>query len=173
VIVSSIVRFDCTAKFKKEPFALAHYATVGANTAQFDTAQSLFKVNAGQLPKDNTRLPKIVTVTPDAMTSAVVTTDFFGFDTSDNHYKLHGLGVCSEMGDAILGMVANRCPGTAMARDPQRFRPADQGRRPYAETAGSACGGHLQGLRTLEFGLQRDYLLGQYCGGVGKRALSA
>ena len=58
VIVSPIVRFDCTAKFKKEPFAQAHYATVAAKTAQFAAAQSLFKVNAGQLPKDNTRLPK-------------------------------------------------------------------------------------------------------------------
>jgi nucleoside phosphorylase len=29
VIVSSIVRFDCTARFKKEPFAQAHYATLG------------------------------------------------------------------------------------------------------------------------------------------------
>jgi Phosphorylase superfamily len=108
VIVSPIVRFDCPAKFKKEPFAQAHYATVAANTAQFATAQSLFKVNAGQLPKDNTRLPKVVTVTPDALTSAVVTTDFFGFDTSDNHYKLQGLGDCSEMGDAILGLVASQ-----------------------------------------------------------------
>jgi hypothetical protein len=49
-----------------------------------------------------------VTVTPDALTSAVVTTDFFGFDTSDNHYKLQGLGDCSEMGDAILGLVASQ-----------------------------------------------------------------
>jgi len=108
VIVSPIVRFDCTTKFKKEPFAQAHFATMTANTAQFATAQSLFKVNAGQLPKDNTRLPKIVTVTPDALTSAVVTTDFFGFDTSDNHYKLQGVGDCSEMGDAILGLVASQ-----------------------------------------------------------------
>src|SRR5207248_4421781 len=29
-IVSSIVRFDCIAKFKKEPFALSHYASVPA-----------------------------------------------------------------------------------------------------------------------------------------------
>jgi hypothetical protein len=108
VIVSPVVRFDCTAKFRKEPFAQAHYATVPANAAQFATAQSLFKVNAGQLPKDNTRLPEIVTVTPNDLMSAVVTTDFFGFDTSDNHYKLQGLGDCSEMGDAILGLVASQ-----------------------------------------------------------------
>jgi hypothetical protein len=36
----------------------------------------------------------------------VVTTDFFGFDTSDNHYHLQGLGDVSEMGDAVLGLVA-------------------------------------------------------------------
>ena len=36
----------------------------------------------------------------------MVTTDFFGFDTSDNHYELQGLGDVSEMGDAVLGMVA-------------------------------------------------------------------
>ena len=108
VIVSPVVRFDCTSKFKKQPFAQAHYASVAAKTAQFATAQTLFKANAAQLPKDNTRLPKIVTVSPNALTSAVVTTDFFGFDTSDNHYKLQGLGDCSEMGDAILGLVASQ-----------------------------------------------------------------
>ena len=63
-------------------------------------------MNAPQLPKDNTRLPKIVRVAPTALSSSVVTTDFFGFDTSDNHYKLQGLGDVSEMGDAVLGLVA-------------------------------------------------------------------
>jgi hypothetical protein len=38
----------------------------------------------------------------------VVTTDFFGFDTSDNHYGLRGLGDVSEMGDAMLGLVASQ-----------------------------------------------------------------
>jgi hypothetical protein len=42
-----------------------------------------------------------------ALGSSVVTTDFFGFDTSDNHFKLQGLGDVSEMGDAILGLVAS------------------------------------------------------------------
>ena len=37
----------------------------------------------------------------------MVTTDFFGFDTSDNHYNLQGLGDVSEMGDAVLGLVAS------------------------------------------------------------------
>lgn len=107
VIVSSVVRFDCTAKFKGEPFALAHYTSAPAKTTYFTKARTLFKANAAQLPKDNTRLPKIVCVPAKALSSSVVTTDFFGFDTSDNHYKLQGLGDVSEMGDAVLGLVAS------------------------------------------------------------------
>lgn len=107
VVVSPIVRFDCLAKFKKAPFKQAHYASVPANTKYFSEAQELFKTNASQLPKDNTRQPMIITVSPDALDQSVVTTDFFGFDTSDNHYKLQGLGDVSEMGDAVLGLVCS------------------------------------------------------------------
>ncbi len=106
VIVSPIVRFDCIAKFKSKPFALAHYSSVPAKASHFAKARSLFKVNAPQLPKDNKRLPRIFRVAPEALSSSVVTTDFFGFDTSDNHYKLQSLGDVSEMGDAVLGLVA-------------------------------------------------------------------
>jgi hypothetical protein len=106
VIVSPIVRFDCTVKFKKQAFAQAHYASDPARAAHFAQARSLFKVNAGQLPKDNKRAPKLVRVAPASLASAVVTTDFFGFDTSDDHYQLQGLGDVSEMGDAVLGKVA-------------------------------------------------------------------
>jgi hypothetical protein len=119
VVVSPIVRFDCTAKFKKEPFSSAHYPEnlqgTALNTKYFSTAKKLFKPNAGQLPKDNTRPPNIVRVAPGALTSSVVTTDFFGFDTSDNHYHLKGLGNVSEMGDAVLGLVASEM-GTAAPR---------------------------------------------------------
>jgi nucleoside phosphorylase len=108
VVVSPVVRFDCTAKFKKEPFAQDHYSTVGTKRNYFATAKKLFKANAGQLPPDNTRPPKIVPVGTKALGSSVVTTDFFGFDTSNDHYKLQGLGYVSEMGDAVLGLVAKR-----------------------------------------------------------------
>ena len=40
--------------------------------------------------------------------SSVVTTDFFGFDTSDDHYGLKDLGDVSEMGDAVLGLVTSQ-----------------------------------------------------------------
>jgi nucleoside phosphorylase len=108
VVVSPIVRFDCTAKFKSEPFHNAHYSSVAPKTKYISTAAKLFKANAGQLPKDNTRPPKIVRVSPTALSSSVVTTDFFGFDTSNNHYNLQGLGDVSEMGDAVLGLVASQ-----------------------------------------------------------------
>ncbi|MGY8662037.1 hypothetical protein Q3C01_06675 [Bradyrhizobium sp. UFLA05-109] len=107
VIVSPIVRFDCLSKFKKQPFAQEHFSSKSAKTTRFAEARTLFKANAGQLPKDNTRPPKIFVVKPSGLSSSVVTTDFFGFDTSDNHFHLQGLGDVSEMGDAILGLVAN------------------------------------------------------------------
>jgi len=111
VVVSPMVRFDCISKFKKEPFHAAHYSSVSAKSKYFATAKTLFKANSGQLPKDNKRSPKIVKVAPKALASSVVTTDFFGFDTSDNHYHLQGLGDVSEMGDAVLGLVVSEMKG--------------------------------------------------------------
>jgi len=109
VIVSPIVRFDCKKKFtdkKRYPFRKAHYSSQAASVRYLATAKKLFKANAAQLPRTNARPPKIVRVAPGALGSSVVTTDYFGFDTSDNHYGLQGLGDVSEMGDAVLGMVA-------------------------------------------------------------------
>jgi nucleoside phosphorylase len=108
VVVSPIVRFDCISKFKSEPFHDAHYSSVAPKTKYLATAKTLFKANSGQLPKENTRPPNIVRVAPTALASSVMTTDFFGFDTSDNHYHLQGLADVSEMGDAVLGLVASR-----------------------------------------------------------------
>jgi nucleoside phosphorylase len=117
VIVSPLVRFDCISKFKnfKEDGALIaqeQFSSV-APAGKFTAAKSLFKANAGQLPKDNKRPPQIVQVTSTELTSGVVTTDFFGFDTSDNHFKLQGLGDVSEMGDAVLGLVAQQLGSAA------------------------------------------------------------
>jgi nucleoside phosphorylase len=108
VVVSPIVRFDCISKFKSEPFHDAYYSSVVPKTKYLATAKTLFKANSGQLPKENTRPPSIVRVAPTALTSSVMTTDFFGFDTSDNHYHLQKMADVSEMGDAVLGLVASR-----------------------------------------------------------------
>ncbi len=111
VVVSQIVRFDCQKWLKREPFHDASYEDSQPNPKYFAKAKTLFKANAGQLPKDNTRPPKIERAT--GLPSSVLTTDFFGFDTSDNHFGLKGLGGVSEMGDAILGMVAKQMGDSA------------------------------------------------------------
>ena len=105
VVVSSVVRFDCISKFKSQPFAKESFQSVMPKATHFPSARSLFKANAPQLPKDNTRMPKIFRIARGDVASSVVTTDFFGFDTSNDHYHLQGLGSVSEMGDAILGLV--------------------------------------------------------------------
>ncbi|HWX30535.1 MAG TPA: hypothetical protein VNZ53_24225 [Steroidobacteraceae bacterium] len=106
VVVSPNVRFDCQRWLKKTPFHDADYLSKALDPKYLVWAQKLFKANAAQLPKTNRRPPKIIKVAPKAVKSAVVTTDFFGFDTSDNRYKLWGQGDVSEMGDAILGKVS-------------------------------------------------------------------
>ncbi len=108
VVVSPVVRFDCTAKFKNQTFHDSHYASAAARTKYFAKARTLFKTNAAQLPQDNTRQPKVFKAPVSGLAQSVVTTDFFGFDTSDDRYKLQGLGDVSEMGDAILGLVASQ-----------------------------------------------------------------
>lgn len=113
VIVSPVVGFDCIKSFKKKPFAMDSFSNVAPLTTHFAAAKSLFKFNSAQLPKDNTRAPKIFRVPVKGVNSSVVTTDFFGFDTSDNHFKLQGLGDVSEMGDAVLGLVTSEMGSAA------------------------------------------------------------
>jgi hypothetical protein len=113
VIVSPIVRFDCLKWLKSEPFHDADYQDGAPKAKFFAKAKTLFKANAGQLPKGNTRPPKIVRSS--ALASSVLTTDFFGFDTSDDHYGLKDLGDVSEMGDAVLGLVMSKI-GTGAPR---------------------------------------------------------
>lgn len=106
VVVSPVVRFDCLKWLKTESFHDAVYKNSAPNTKYFAKAKTLFKANAGQLPKDNTRPPKIILAT--GPKKSVLTTDFFGFDTSDDRYHLQGLGAVSEMGDAVLGLLASQ-----------------------------------------------------------------
>jgi hypothetical protein len=106
VVVSPIVRFDGLKWLKRAPFHDASFKDSAPSTRFFAKAKALFKVNAGQLPKENARPPKIVGTS--GLASSVVTTDFFGFDTSDNHFGLKGLGDVSEMGDAVLGLVISQ-----------------------------------------------------------------
>ena len=113
VIVSPIVRFDFLSKFKAEPFATAIFENEAATETRFREAEKLMLVNASQLPPDNKRPPKIIATKPGHNADSVMTTDFFGFDTSDNHWHLQGLGSVCEMGDAVLGLVASEMQSQA------------------------------------------------------------
>lgn len=111
VIVSPLATFDCIAKFKNTKIDgnllnKQHFSSFAPPIKNFAKAKTLFKANSDQLPKDNSRPPKIVSVAPTELKLGVLTTDFFGFDTSNNHFKIQGLGEVSEMGDAVLGLVA-------------------------------------------------------------------
>jgi len=104
VVVSPVVRFDSQRWLENAPFHDGIYTSLAPTTKLFAKAKSLFAANAGRLPPDNTRPPKIAL--GDGPDSSVLTTDFFGFDTSNDHFHLQGLGSVSEMGDAVLGLVA-------------------------------------------------------------------
>jgi hypothetical protein len=106
VVVSPIVSFDGQKWLKNPPYGSAHFTNGSPSNRYLSAAKSLFKANADQLPTDNTRPPQIRVSTK--LASAVLTTDFFGFDTSNNYYHLKGLGAVSEMGDAVLGLVISR-----------------------------------------------------------------
>lgn len=75
VVVSPVVRFDCTSKLKNGPFASSHYASIAANDKLFATATSLFAANADQLPKDNPRASQIFLVKPSGLKHSVVVSD--------------------------------------------------------------------------------------------------
>jgi nucleoside phosphorylase len=108
VIVSPIVHFDCIKKFAKQPFAHASYKSPGkVKKTRFAEATRLFAANATHLPNTNKRkIPRIAVSA--TVKSSIVTTDFFGFDNAENSYNLWGQGNLSEMGDAVLGAVAQK-----------------------------------------------------------------
>jgi purine-nucleoside phosphorylase len=106
VIVSQYVQFDSEKWLTREPFAQKPFSDSKLNAKLFSQAKKLFKANSDQLPKDNTRPPVIALAS--AQSTGVLTTDFFGFDTSNNFFKLQGKGSVCEMGDAVLGLVASQ-----------------------------------------------------------------
>jgi len=109
VIVSPFVTFSCKKEFKKydgDTFSCATRAP-GKTTE----AHKLFAYNAPFLPTDNTRPPKIVH--SKTAPTGILTTDYFGFDNTDNTYQLQGKGDLSEMGDAVLGMVCQQLGSSA------------------------------------------------------------
>ena len=119
IVIAQTVRFDCTTQFKSEPFAKKEYPALGPSAAALAAiSPELLAVNASHLP--NSPHPKVW----HGATDAVVTTDFFGFDDSTDHYKLQGLGRMCDMGDAMVAQVMQQFPDVKFyvirnASDPQ------------------------------------------------------
>jgi hypothetical protein len=126
VVVSPSVRFDCQTTFKNMPFHDSVYPCSKLKTTSLAAAQKLFAANQGQLPPAS-RPPRVFTQPAAGVTiTDIVTTDFFAFDDSTDHYGLQGLGAAVEMGDAVLGLVVqqlgSKAPKWAAVRnasDPQ------------------------------------------------------
>lgn len=100
IVIAPSVRFDCTTKFKSEPWAAAQYPALAPSPdALAAISPELLAVNAAHLP--NSPKPNVW----HGKTDAVVTTDFFSFDDSTDHFKLQGLGRMCDMGDAMVAQV--------------------------------------------------------------------
>jgi nucleoside phosphorylase len=98
VIIAGTVKFDCKNQFAKETWAKEKYT---ASSLKSDTLKpltaALTSVNASRIQGARPE-PKFFTSDKDT----IVTTDFFAYDDSTNHYGLQGLGQCCDMGDAMV-----------------------------------------------------------------------
>jgi nucleoside phosphorylase len=126
VVVAPAVRFDCTTKFKAEPWHKTVYSCSELKSTSFTVAERLFTANQGHLPQARRPLKIFSRPTAGTKDTTIVTTDFFAFDDTSNEYGLDGLGLAVEMGDAVLGLVIDelgaRAPRWAAVRnasDPQ------------------------------------------------------
>jgi hypothetical protein len=124
VIIAGQTRFDCVTQFKSEPWNAASYNTTPVPAkALAAITPALTSVNAAKIPNAR-KTPKIWS---DA-TDAIVTTDFFGFDDSTDHYGLQGKGQACDMGDAMVGQALQGRPNLKWfairnASDPQMPNP--------------------------------------------------
>jgi len=104
VILTSTVRFDCQKTFAHASFANAVYTDQAAHhpaTQDQAVMGALFGANFARIPAD--RPARMWTGTQ------VITTDFFAFDDTTDHYGLRVADPAAravEMGDAVLGLVA-------------------------------------------------------------------
>lgn len=104
IVLTSTVRFDCQKTFAHAVFAQASYTDPAAHrppTHDQAAMDALFAVNSARIPASRPAR---------TWTGAqVLTTDFFAFDDTTDHYGLRAADPAAravEMGDAVLGLVA-------------------------------------------------------------------
>jgi len=120
VIIATAAKFDCTSQFKNASFRNDVFETSPLPAAVLTAiTPALTGVNTARIPGARPA-PQIWN---DAK-SMIVTTDFFGFDDSTDHYKLQGLGKVCDMGDAMVAYALSAFKSTQFfairnASDPQ------------------------------------------------------
>jgi hypothetical protein len=126
VVIAAQTRFDCTTQFKAQSWHADVYKTspLPAGALQLITPE-LTQVNASRVVGGR-KTPAIWAGAKDT----IVTTDFFGFDDSTDHYKLQGLGKACDMGDAMVGQAMQALPeirwyAIRNASDPQISNPTN------------------------------------------------
>ena len=123
IVIAPKVRFDCTTQFASQPWAKAEYPALAPSSAVLSAiTPDLLAVNAAKLP--GSPRPTVWHGASDF----VVTTDFFAFDDSTDHYKLQGLGRVCDMGDAMVAQTMQQFPNVKFyairnASDPQIANP--------------------------------------------------
>ena len=153
VIVSPIVRFDCTAKFKREPFHDAHYSSSPPNSKYFAKAKTLFKANAEQLPQGQHPAPEDRAGGNDRIGILRRDHRFFRVRHLKQSIQASGTRRCVRDGRRRAGTGEPEHGGqsSSLGRGEERFRSADQGGRHDSETASCAGRADLQRLRPMEF----------------------
>jgi Phosphorylase superfamily len=125
VVIAGAVRFDCQTQFAKEAWSKASYTPSKPPPGALEAlTPALTSVNAARIPGARPN-PQFFSTASDA----VVTTDFFAFDDSTDHYGLQGLGRACDMGDAMVARAMQAFPellwySIRNASDPQIPNPS-------------------------------------------------
>lgn len=146
VVVAVNVRWNCQKQFDKKPWAHASYAcTASTESPYLDTAvHTLLPINAGKIPSDYRPLPLGIIEGHD-----IESTDFFAFDTSDDHYGLRAYDpACAavEMDDAALGLALSEMTA------PPRWAAVRN-----ASDPGNLTGANLEAENKLAAGIYQKY----------------
>jgi hypothetical protein len=124
VIIAGTVKFDCKQQFAKESWAKSTFLTSPLpKDALSALVSALTSINASRIPGARPK-PKFFT----GLNDTIVTTDFFAYDDSTNHFGLQGLGQCCDMGDAMVARALHAFPDIKFyairnASDPQIDNP--------------------------------------------------
>jgi len=136
VVIAGTVQFDCQTQFARESWSKASFTASKLPPGALEAlVPSLTSVNASRIVGARPN-PKFFSAADDK----IVTTDFFAFDDSTNHYGLQGLGRVCDMGDAMVARALQAFPDIQWyairnASDPQIPNPSGD-----IKTAGDQAG---------------------------------